>query len=79
MAEKEARDPSVPMVVLSTAHPAKFPDAVKAACGVTPALPDWLADLPQRAERVTVLPAAQAAVERYVASASRAAREGAAA
>jgi threonine synthase len=67
------------MVVLSTAHPAKFPDAVKAACGVAPALPDWLADLPQRAERVTVLPADQAAVEKYVASASRAAREGAAA
>jgi threonine synthase len=79
VAEKEARDPSVPMVVLSTAHPAKFPDAVAAACGVTPALPDWLADLPQRPERVTVLPADQAAVERYVASASRAAREGAAA
>ena len=29
----------------STAHPAKFPDAVEAACGVRPALPDWLADL----------------------------------
>src|SRR5450759_26455 len=79
VAEKEARDPSVPMVVLSTAHPAKFPDAVAAACGVTPALPDWLADLPQRPERVTVLPADQAAVERYVALASRAARKGAAA
>jgi threonine synthase len=79
VAEKETRDPSVPMVVLSTAHPAKFPDAVKAACGVTPALPDWLADLPKRKERVTVLPVDQAAVERYVTSASRAAREGAAA
>ena len=79
VAEKETRDPTVPMVVLSTAHPAKFPDAVAAACGITPALPDWLADLPQRAERVTVLPADQAAVERFVSSASRAAREGAAA
>jgi len=79
VAEKETRDPSVPMVVLSTAHPAKFPDAVKAACGVSPALPDWLADLPQRKERITVLPADQAAVERFVSSASRAAREGAAA
>jgi threonine synthase len=79
VAEKEARDPRVPMVVLSTAHPAKFPDAVKAACGITPKLPDWLADLPTRPERVTVLPAEQAAVERFVASASRAAREGAAA
>ncbi|HXX08836.1 MAG TPA: threonine synthase [Pseudolabrys sp.] len=79
VAEKETRDPSVPMVVLSTAHPAKFPEAVKAACGITPALPDWLADLPKRKERVTILPVDQSAVERYVTSASRAAREGAAA
>lgn len=76
VAEKETRDPSVPMVVLSTAHPAKFPDAVAAACGVTPALPDWLSDLPRKTERVTVLPADQAAVEKFVLSASRAAREG---
>lgn len=79
VAEKEPRDPSVPMVVLSTAHPAKFPDAVKTACGVTPGLPDWLADLPKRQERITVLPADQAAIEKFVLSASRAAREGAAA
>ncbi|HET7165569.1 MAG TPA: threonine synthase [Pseudolabrys sp.] len=79
VAEKETRDPSVPMVVLSTAHPAKFPDAVKAACGFVPALPDRLADLAKRKERITVLPADQTAVERYVTSVSRAAREGAAA
>ena len=77
VAEKETRDPAVPMVVLSTAHPAKFPEAVKAACGIAPALPEWLADLPKREERVTVLPADQAAVEKFVVSASRAAREGA--
>src|SRR5437763_6757035 len=41
VAEKENRDRSVPMIVLSTAHPAKFPDAVEAACGTRPALPDW--------------------------------------
>ena len=79
VAEKETRDPSVPMVVLSTAHPAKFPDAVKAACGFVPALPDRLAALTKRKERVTVLPADQTAVERYVTSVSRAASEGAAA
>ena len=28
VSEKETRDPSIPMVVLGTAHPAKFPDAV---------------------------------------------------
>jgi threonine synthase len=79
VAEKETRDPSMPMVILSTAHPAKFPDAVEAACGVRPSLPDWLADLPRRAERVTVLPADQGAVENFVLAASRAAHEGAAA
>ena len=79
VAEKESRDPAVPMVVLSTAHAAKFPDAVEAACGVRPALPEWLADLGERPERATELAADQAAVERFVLSISRAAREGAAA
>jgi threonine synthase len=65
--------------VLSTAHPAKFPDAVKAACGLTPALPDTFADLCRRNERIIALPADQTAIERYVTSVSRAAREGAAA
>jgi threonine synthase len=79
VAEKETRDPAIPMVVLSTAHPAKFPDAVERACGVRPSLPDWLADLPERTERVTVLPADQVAVERFILDAARAAQEGAAA
>jgi threonine synthase len=79
VAEKETRDPALPMIVLATAHPAKFPDAVAAACGVTPPLPDWLADLPQRRERVAVLPADQGAIERTILAASRAAQEGAAA
>jgi threonine synthase len=79
VAEKEKRDPAVPMVVLSTAHAAKFPDAVEAACGVRPALPDWLSDLDQRPERVTALAADQSAVERFVLAHSRAAQEGRAA
>jgi threonine synthase len=79
VAEKENRDQSVPMVVLGTAHAAKFPDAVEAACGVRPPLPEWLADLDRRPERVTTLPADQMAVERHILSVSRAAHEGAAA
>jgi threonine synthase len=67
------------MVALSTAHPAKFPEAVEAACGRRPELPEWLADLGDRPERVTRLPADQPAVERFIVAASRAAREGAAA
>jgi threonine synthase len=67
------------MVVLGTAHAAKFPDAVEAACGHRPLLPEWLADLEARPERVTPLPVDQAAVEHYILSSSRAAREGVAA
>jgi threonine synthase len=78
VAEKDAAaDASVPMIVLSTAHPAKFPDAVEAACGVRPGLPDWLAELPHRRERMSVLPADQSAIERLILAASRAAQEGA--
>jgi threonine synthase len=79
VAEKERRDPSVPMVVLSTAHAAKFPDAVEAACGTRPALPEWLSHIEHRPERFTALPADQSAVERFVLKTSRAAQEGAAA
>ena len=79
VAEKEKRDPAVPMVVLSTAHAAKFPDAVEAACGARPALPEWLSDIGNRPERVTALPADQSAVERFVLQTSRAAQDGAAA
>jgi threonine synthase len=81
VAEKEnrERDPAIPMVALSTAHPAKFPDAVEAACGIRPALPDWLAGLEEKAERFAVLPADQVAVETHILAHSRAAREGVAA
>jgi threonine synthase len=79
VAEKETRNPAVPMIVLGTAHPAKFPEAVEAACGARPGLPDWLSDLPQRPERATAVPVDQAAIEKFILAASRAAREGAAA
>jgi len=75
-ARKVAADPSVPTVVLSTAHPAKFPDAVEAASGVRPALPAWLGDLMTREERIAHLPNAQEAVEAYVLEKTRAALAG---
>lgn len=79
VAEKENRDPALPMIVLSTAHAAKFPDAVEAACGIRPLLPHWLGDLGRRAEHVTALPPDQGQIERFIIAASRAARGGAAA
>lgn len=46
-----------PMITLSTAHPAKFPDAVKTATGQTPALTPRHADLFERTEHMVVGPA----------------------
>ncbi|QGG96984.1 threonine synthase [Actinomarinicola tropica] len=66
------REQGIPMVVLGTAHPAKFPDAVEAAMGVRPELPPHLADLDVRPERVDELPNDLAAVEAYVAELTRA-------
>ena len=45
-----------PMVTLATAHPAKFPDAVLAASGIRPNLPQRLEHLLQAKESFTVLP-----------------------
>ncbi len=59
-------DPSVPVVCLATAHPAKFPDAVEAAVGVRPPLPARLADLFERDEEVEHCPADLDAVEALV-------------
>ena len=56
VAQQHRRDPAIPMVVLATAHPAKFPDAVEKATGVRPPLPARLGDLLDRAERVDGLP-----------------------
>ncbi len=42
-------------VTLATAHPAKFPEAVENATGITPALPAHLADLFERPETITPL------------------------
>lgn len=66
--------PDVPMVVLGTAHPAKFPAAVEAASGVSPALPAWLGGLMTFEEKYTVLPSDLKMVEDYVSRRARAAR-----
>lgn len=59
-------DEAVPMVALATAHPAKFPDAVKAATGIHPALPDRMSDLFERDESFDTLPNDVAAVQNFV-------------
>ncbi|MCQ4632009.1 threonine synthase [Shinella sp. CPCC 100929] len=63
--------PGAPMVTLATAHPAKFPAAVKSACGIDPALPSWLADLMQREERFDVLDAELDGLEDFIGKQTR--------
>jgi len=66
VAQQHRRDPKVPMVVLATAHPAKFPDAVQKATGKRPKLPPRLADLLTRTERVDGLPNDVAALKALI-------------
>jgi threonine synthase len=55
-----------PAVVLSTAHPAKFPEDVAKASGVTPQLPRGAANLAGRDERFDRLPADADTIKAYV-------------
>jgi threonine synthase len=60
------RVPGVPMITLATAHPAKFPAAVEAASGTHPPLPARMADLYDRAERMTRVANDLAAIETLI-------------
>ncbi len=53
-------------IVLATAHPAKFPDAVEQATGVRPELPAHLADLFAREERFDTLANDLSAVQSFI-------------
>ncbi|WP_119300350.1 threonine synthase [Dongia deserti] len=69
-------DRESPIVALATAHPAKFPDAVEKATGIRPRLPEFLADLYERPERMAGLPNDVRAVQDYVLSHRRNDRNG---
>lgn len=76
VADRDTSDTSIPNIVLSTAHAAKFPDAVEAACGVRPHLPPWLDGLMTRREEARVMRNDQAEIEKFILSVSRAASQG---
>jgi threonine synthase len=58
--------PEVPVVVLSTAHPAKFPEAALAAVGAAPPVPPAAARVEALPERYERLPAEAGAVKAHV-------------
>lgn len=57
---------ATPMITLATAHPAKFPAAVKDACGQDAPLPTRMADLFEREERVTEISNDLSAIEALI-------------
>ncbi len=61
-----------PVVTLSTAHPAKFPEAVEAASGQVPQLPAHFSDLYQREERCQKAPNDVQAIKEILLSSARA-------
>ena len=65
-----------PMIVLGTAHPAKFPAAIEAAVGINPPLPPHLADIFLRKEHFDVLPNDQGETRNLYAAMPPCARKG---
>lgn len=59
------------IVLLATAHPAKFPDAVRQGLAFTPSLPNHLAGLMEREEKYTVLENNLRTVEDFIRQRSR--------
>jgi threonine synthase len=56
----------MPLVILSTAHPAKFPEAVQAATGAAPPTPASARRLDGKAERFDRLPADAETIKTYI-------------
>jgi len=65
-AKARPRSDATPLVIVSTAHPAKFPEAVAQAAGVSPPPPAAVLARSGAAERIDRLPARVEAVKRYV-------------
>jgi threonine synthase len=66
MAAAERVRTDAPVVVLSTAHPAKFPDATTRGCGAAPVMPEKLRALFGKRERFKVLNADAASVRSFI-------------
>ena len=60
--------PPGPVVILSTAHPAKFPEAVTQAIGAPPPVPPRLAGLKDRTEKMEILPQNLSLIRSFISS-----------
>jgi threonine synthase len=75
-ADRALGDGGAPQVVLSTAHPAKFPDAMQAITGERPGLPERLSGLLIDPEKITTIGNDLGEAERHIEELTRAACEG---
>jgi threonine synthase len=66
VARRVGRNPRTPMITLATAHPAKFPDAIREAVGQPPATPQAVAQQAQKPERINRVPCDTAAVAAFI-------------
>jgi len=73
VARETALDDDIARITLATAHPAKFPDAVEAGCGVRPGVPERLARALADTERVVKVPASTEQVAATILERTRAA------
>jgi threonine synthase len=69
---REHDDGKTNIVILATAHPAKFPDVVKESTGQHPPLPEHLSDLLERKETFTELPNDIDEIKNYINNAKKA-------
>jgi threonine synthase len=63
---KESEDTNDPHILVSTAHPAKFSDAVQSAVGVEPSLPSYLQEIMKKEEHYSTLPCDINMIKKYV-------------
>ena len=68
VAEKLARELPTPVVMLACAHPAKFPEVIHRALNLNAPVPESVADLLHKAERMSILPADIQAVSGFLSS-----------
>ena len=68
VARKISTNDESPMIVLATAHPAKFPETIKKVVGAWPSLPIWMNQEEEKQEIYTVLDSDEAKVEEFILS-----------
>lgn len=63
---REHKDKQIPMIVLSTAHPAKFLETVTKSCNICPEMPESLKKLLNKEENFKILPKDESKLKNFI-------------